>query len=82
MMAHIISFLLAAALSIQLYLLPQTIVSIEVQVAMLIGIMIGFYHGVGFEPANPVRKFLFGPPICWPLMLWGLYYAATNMGFI
>ena len=82
MTAHVISFLLAFVLVIQLYLLPQSLIGSGIWVIMLIAISIGFYHGIGFEPAGPIRKFLFGPTVGWPLMLWGLYYVASQMGFI
>jgi len=80
------SFFLACALSSLILLMPQAFTNEENTVnhsllmLLLIGIMIGFIHGIGFQAKSRLLGFIFSPMICWPIMLGGLFIILNKTG--
>ena len=83
-----ISFLLAFCLSIAILVFPQPLIGNEghahhgLLMLLMIGVGIGFIHGVGFAPQNKVLYYLLSPIIAWPIMLAGLAMMAYNSGIL
>lgn len=72
-----ISFLLAMALSGLILLMPHALtnqdntVNHSLLMLLLIGIMIGFIHGIGFRVKSALIGYVISPILGWPLMIDG-----------
>lgn len=73
-----ISFLLAMALSGLILLMPHALtnqdntVNHSLLMLLLIGIMIGFIHGIGFRAKSALIGYVISPILGWPLMIGGV----------
>ena len=82
-----ISFLLAMALSGLILLMPQVLtnpdntVNHSLLMILMIGIMIGFIHGIGFR-AKSLLGVIISPVMCWPIMLGGLFIILHKAGVL
>tara|TARA_R110002050_G_scaffold57423_5_gene129219 strand:- start:137540 stop:137815 length:276 start_codon:yes stop_codon:yes gene_type:complete len=82
-----ISFLLAMALSGLILLMPHALthqdntVNHSLLMLLLVGIMIGFIHGIGFRAKTALISYMISPILAWPLMLGGVLFIAdkTNL---
>jgi predicted membrane protein len=45
---------------------------------LLVGVCIGFIHGVGFAPKKTLWHILLSPYTCWPIMFYGVFHMALN----
>ena len=88
MYLRIISLLLACGLSGLILILPQVLTNQDgspnhsLLMLLMIGIMVGFIHGVGFQPKTPLLRYGLSPLIGWPIMIGGLFYIVTKTGFL
>lgn len=73
-----ISFLLAMALSGLILLIPHALTNQDNTVnhwllmILMVGIMIGFIHGIGFRAKSALIGYIISPLLGWPLMLGGV----------
>lgn len=73
-----ISFLLAMTLSGFILMMPQALtnqdntVNHSLLMLLMIGIMIGFIHGIGFRAKSALIGYMISPILGWPLMIGGL----------
>lgn len=80
---RVISLLMAISLSAVILILPQALITDGqsnhgLLMLLLLGIMIGFIHGVGFAPRSPLWRELLGPISSWPVMLYGLFHMLSQ----
>jgi len=82
-----ISFLLAMALSGLVLFMPQVLthqdntVNHSLLMLLLIGIMIGFIHGIGFRAKSVLIGYLISPILAWPIMIGGVLLIVEKMAF-
>lgn len=82
-----ISFLLAMALSGLVLFIPHALTNQDNTVnhwllmILLVGIMIGFIHGIGFR-AKSLLGVIISPVTCWPIMLGGLFIILHKAGVL
>ena len=82
--ARLISFVLACALSVLIFIYPNAIATsvndIQHSILMLImwGISGGFVHGVGYIPVHRIWRILLGPPVSWFLLCGGVTFLLLN----
>jgi predicted membrane protein len=73
-----ISFLLATALSGLILLIPHALTNQDNTVnhwllmILMVGIMIGFIHGIGFRSKSTLIGYIISPLLGWPLMFGGV----------
>ena len=83
---RLISFLMAFGLSIAILVFPQPLIGNEghahhgLLMLLMVGVGVGFVHGVGFRPSNKIVYYFFSPIIAWPIMLGGIWLMAVNSG--
>ncbi len=74
-LTRVISLLLSLGVSVLLLLYPQIVMDADNQanhsvlMLLLFGIMIGFIHGVGFQPLTTFWRFVLSPILSWPILL-------------
>lgn len=74
------SFLLAMGLSGLILFLPQTLtnhdntVNHSLLMLLMIGVMVGFIHGIGFRAKSPLIGYIISPILGWPLMIGGVLF--------
>jgi predicted membrane protein len=83
-----ISFFLAMGLSSLILFMPQALthqdntVNHSLLMLLLIGIMIGFIHGIGFRAKSLFIGYLISPIFGWPIMIGGLILIAEKTAFL
>tara|TARA_R110001583_G_scaffold171120_2_gene324605 strand:- start:4187 stop:4465 length:279 start_codon:yes stop_codon:yes gene_type:complete len=83
-----ISFLLAMALSGLILLIPHALTNQDNTVnhwllmIILIGIMIGFIHGIGFRAKSTLISYVISPLLGWPLMIGGVLLIVDKTGLL
>ncbi|SFJ75885.1 cyd operon YbgE family protein [Methylophaga sulfidovorans] len=81
---RLISLLTAIGLSTAILIFPNRLLmengksDHDLLMLLLVGVCIGFIHGVGFSPKKPLWHNLLSPYICWPIMFYGCFHMAVN----
>lgn len=71
---------MASSASLAILLMPHAVTSVDNKVdhsllmTVMLGIMIGFIHGVGFKPQSSIHRKFCHPLLGWSLMIVGLLY--------
>ena len=82
--ARWLSLLVALGLSAAILVFPNRLLmengksDHDLLMLLLVGICIGFIHGVGFAPKGTLWHFLLSPYICWPIMFYGCFHMVIN----
>ena len=80
-----VSLGLSIALLLIVLLVPQAVkredalLTQAVMPIMLLGIVGGFVHALGYRPRSPVLATMFGPWAAWPLMVSSLVFLVFGM---
>jgi len=83
-----LSLLLAIVLSTVILLAPNTVTNNDNSVnhnflmLLLLGIMLGFIHGVGFKPISRLYRYLLSPIIAWLIMIPSLIILMNKIGVL
>ncbi len=81
-----ISFVLAMVLSGLILLIPQAMthqdntVNHPLLMLLMIGVMIGFIHGVGFRAKSIIITYIISPFLAWPIMFTGILMIIEKVG--
>jgi predicted membrane protein len=79
------SFALASILSTLILIFPQGLTNTQNQAEhgvlmfLLLAIMVGFIHGVGFKFKTPIWHYLISPLTAWPITIWGIILIALKV---
>lgn len=82
--ARLLSLLMALGLSAAILVFPNRLLmengksDHDLLMVLLVGICVGFIHGVGFAPKKSLWHFLLSPYLCWPIMVYGYFHMAVN----
>lgn len=81
---RLISLLTALGLSAAILIFPNRLLmengksDHDLLMVLLVGVCIGFIHGVGFAPKKTLWHILLSPYTCWPIMFYGVFHMALN----
>jgi|GEM_PF-1646165 len=88
LVSRTISFLLALTLSALVLLIPHALtnqdntVNHSLLMVLMIGIMIGFIHGIGFRAKPALMGYIISPLMGWPLMVGGMLLIVDKTGIL
>jgi len=86
--SRIISLVLASGLASLILIMPQVLTNLDgspnhsLLMLLMLGIMIGFIHGVGFQPKPIVLRYSLSPIISWSIMIGGVLYIINKTGIL
>lgn len=81
-MARLISVILTIILALQMVLSLPEARGHGLFPLMVLGLLLGFLHSLDFSSGHRIRKYIFGPPLAWPLMGGSIFYFLSQAGFI